>query len=59
MTSRERVLCALRREVPDRIERIGAGGGYIVSSSNSLTADMKDENVRAMAAAIRDFGVYG
>jgi hypothetical protein len=49
----------IRAQVRDRIERIGAGGGYIISSSNSLTADMKDENVRAMAEAIRDFGVYG
>jgi hypothetical protein len=47
---------AIREHVRDRIERIGAGGGYIISSSNSLTADMKDENVRAMAAALREFG---
>jgi hypothetical protein len=49
----------IRQQVRDRIERIGAGGGYIISSSNSLTADMKDENVRAMADAIREFGAYG
>ncbi len=45
-------------QVKDRIETIGAGGGYIISSSNSLTADMKVENVRAMADAIAQFGVY-
>ncbi|NPV46361.1 MAG: hypothetical protein HPY69_05365 [Armatimonadetes bacterium] len=49
----------IREQVRDRIEHIGAGGGYIISSSNSLTADMKDENVRAMADAIAEFGVYG
>ncbi len=45
-------------QVRDRIERIGAGGGYIISSSNSLTADMKVENVRAMSEAIQEYGVY-
>jgi hypothetical protein len=49
---------AITAQVRDRIERIGAGGGYIISSSNSLTADMQDENVRAMAAAIAEFGPY-
>lgn len=48
----------IREQVRDRIERIGAGGGYIISSSNSLTADMKVENVRAMAEAISEFGMY-
>jgi uroporphyrinogen decarboxylase len=45
-------------QVRDRIERIGAGGGYIISSSNSLTADMRPENVRAMAEAIERYGAY-
>ncbi|MFH1569258.1 MAG: uroporphyrinogen decarboxylase family protein [Gemmatimonadota bacterium] len=46
-------------QVRGRIERLGVGGGYIVSSSNSLTADMKDENVLAMRDAIREYGTYG
>ena len=45
-------------QVRDRIDRIGAGGGYIISSSNSLTDDMKPENVRAMSEAIRRYGQY-
>lgn len=45
-------------QVRDRIGRIGAGGGYIISSSNSLTAAMPAENVRAMAQAIERFGWY-
>ena len=45
-------------QVRDRIARIGRGGGYIISSSNSLTADMKPENVRAMSEAIRKYGRY-
>ncbi len=39
-------------QVRRRIEIIGRGGGYIISSSNSLTDDMNPENVRAMARAI-------
>lgn len=42
-------------QVNDRLTTIGAGGGYLISSSNSLTADMKLENVRAMADAIAAF----
>jgi uroporphyrinogen decarboxylase len=42
-------------QVKDRIENIGAGGGYIISSSNSLTDDMKPENVLAMRDAIRKY----
>jgi uroporphyrinogen decarboxylase len=42
--------------VRDRIESIGAGGGYIISSSNSLTDDMKPENVLAIRDAIRKYG---
>lgn len=45
-------------QVRDRIENIGKGGGYIISSSNSLTADMKLENVLAMSEAIRKYGYY-
>ena len=45
-------------QVRRRIECIGRGGGYIISSSNSLTDDMKPENVRAMIAAIERYGWY-
>ena len=48
----------IRAQVRDLIESIGAVGGYIISSSNSLTADMRDENVRAMAEAIAELGAY-
>jgi len=43
-------------QVRDRIETVGKGGGYIVSSSNSLTDDMKPENVLAMRDAIVRYG---
>lgn len=43
-------------QVRQRIETIGAGGGYIISSSNSLTDNMKPENVLAMRDAIQKYG---
>jgi hypothetical protein len=43
-------------QVRTRIEEIGKDGGYIVSSSNSLTDDMKPENVFAMRDAIQNYG---
>jgi len=45
-------------QVRDRIQTIGEGGGYIISSSNSLTDDMKPENVLAMRDAIRKHGRF-
>jgi len=45
-------------QVRERIETIGVGGGYIISSSNSLTDDMKPENVLAMRDAIAKYGTY-
>ena len=43
-------------QVRKRIETIGQEGGYIVSSSNSLTDNMKPENVLAMRDAISRYG---
>ena len=45
-------------EVQDLIREIGPGGGYVVTSGNSLAAYVKPENVRAMVAAVRRFGRY-
>jgi len=45
-------------EVRDRIMTAGPGGGYIISSANSLTAYCKVENVFAMARAIKKYGKY-
>ena len=46
----------IEAQVRRRIEVVGRGGGYIISSSNSLTDDMKPENVRAMIDAIDRYG---
>lgn len=45
-------------EVRELIGAIGPGGGYVVTSGNSLAAYLKPENVRAMVAAVRQFGSY-
>jgi uroporphyrinogen-III decarboxylase len=46
------------REVKERIAAAGAGGGYIISSGNSLTDYCKTENVWAMSEAVHKYGKY-
>jgi uroporphyrinogen-III decarboxylase len=45
-------------EVKQRIQEIGPGGGYILASSNGLTAYCKPENVLAMNEALLKYGYY-
>ncbi len=45
-------------EVKERISCIALGGGYIVSSSNSIPSYAKPENFLAMAKAIQKYGKY-
>lgn len=45
-------------EVRDRIEKIGKGGGYMISSANSITDYCKTENVFAMSRTIKQYGTY-
>jgi uroporphyrinogen decarboxylase len=46
------------REVYERITRLAPGGGYILSSSNSLPVYCKPENVMAMSKALEKYGHY-
>ena len=46
------------REVYELIHTAGPGGGYIVSSGNSLAGYLKPENVRALSAAVQKYGEY-
>ncbi len=46
-------------EVRERIEVVGRGGGYMVSSANTITSYCKLENVLAMRDAVRRYGWYG
>ncbi len=48
----------VEEEVKKRIKEIAPGGGYIVSSGNSITSYCKPENVIAMAKAIQKYGKY-
>jgi uroporphyrinogen-III decarboxylase len=45
-------------EVKELIRTVGPGGGYIITSGNSLASFLKPENVLAMAAAARKYGAY-
>jgi len=42
-------------EVKEKIESLSPGGGYIISSSNSISDYLDTENVRAMLNAIRKY----
>ncbi len=48
----------VRRNVKDTIEAAAWGGGYIISSSNSIHPGVKPENYIAMVRAAREFGRY-
>jgi uroporphyrinogen decarboxylase len=44
--------------VKDTIRKAAPGGGYILSSSNSIHPGCKGENVVAMFQTARKYGVY-
>jgi uroporphyrinogen-III decarboxylase len=46
------------REVRELIRDVGPGGGYIVTSGNSLAAYLKPENVIALSEAVQKYGRY-
>lgn len=45
-------------EVRGLIHDVGPGGGYIVTSGNSLAGYLKPENVLALSRAVRKYGTY-
>jgi hypothetical protein len=45
-------------EAKEKLEKVGKGGGYIISSSNGLTEYCKAENILALNGAILRYGVY-
>ncbi|MFW6163822.1 MAG: uroporphyrinogen decarboxylase family protein, partial [Planctomycetota bacterium] len=45
-------------EARSLLRDLGPGGGYILTSGNSLTSYLKPENVLAMATACRRYGTY-
>jgi len=48
----------VEEEVRGLLRDIAPGGGYILSSGNSLASYCKIENIRAMAAAVKKYGAY-
>ena len=46
------------REVYELIRDVGPGGGYILTSGNSLASYLKPECVLAMSAAVKKYGHY-
>jgi uroporphyrinogen decarboxylase len=48
----------VRRETKEVIRKAGAGGGLIVSSSNSIHAGVRPENYVEMVRTIREYGSY-
>jgi uroporphyrinogen decarboxylase len=48
----------VERTVKETIEKAGKGGGYILSSSNSIHPNCKPENYVAMVKATHKYGVY-
>lgn len=48
----------VREHVRQQIETLGANGGYVVAPSHVLERDTPWENLKAMVAAIDEFGVY-
>jgi uroporphyrinogen decarboxylase len=46
------------REVRELIRDVGPGGGYVVTSGNSLAAYVKPENVWALSEAVQKYGRY-
>jgi hypothetical protein len=48
----------VREAVRETIRRAAPGGGYVISSSNSIHPGVKPENYIALARAAREFGRY-
>ena len=42
----------------EHIRRLAPGGGYVVSTSNSVVRSFKPENYRAMLETVRKYGTY-
>jgi uroporphyrinogen-III decarboxylase len=49
---------AVEQEVRELIRDVGPGGGYIVTSGNSLAAYLLPENVLALSTAVQRYGRY-
>jgi uroporphyrinogen decarboxylase len=48
----------IEADVREKIEVLGAGGGYLVAPAHILQADTPPENVEALIAAVEKYGRY-
>jgi uroporphyrinogen decarboxylase len=48
----------VRREVKDRIETVGKGGGLLIAPAHTVERPTPPENVIAFFRAIDDYGMY-
>ena len=48
----------VEQTVKETIQQAGKGGGYIISSSNSIHPGCKPENYIAMVKAVHRYGLY-
>lgn len=49
----------VRREVRERIEVLGPGGGFVFNTIHNVQAEVPVENVVAMYETLREYGTYG
>jgi uroporphyrinogen decarboxylase len=49
---------AVRRVTRQTIEIAAPGGGYMLSSSNSIHSSVRPENFMAMVETLREYGAY-
>ena len=45
-------------DVKEKIEILGAGGGYMIAPAHIIQADTSPENVEAFIAAVQEYGAY-
>jgi uroporphyrinogen decarboxylase len=62
MTSRERILAALRHQVADHVRRqidiLAPGGGFVFNQVHNIQANVPPENIAAMLDAALAYGGY-
>lgn len=46
----------IKKEMKERVETVGRGGGLIIAPSNTLEPEVPWENILAFAEAVREFG---
>ena len=48
----------VRKEVKERIDTVGPGGGFVISPTHVLAPEVPLENMSAFVEAVKEYGVY-